>query len=90
MRFLVLSLGRVSKQGLASVVDLTMYPVALEAVLRAEEALLAQFLAVWTLQLACVVWAVLARAFARGRVSGHGGVWGGWMDGWVVFGVLVF
>ena len=74
MRFLVLSLGRVSDEDLAPVVPLTMYPVALEAVLRAEEALLAEFLAVWTLQLAGVVGAVLARAFARGRVSGHGGV----------------
>lgn len=49
------------------------YPVALEAVLGAEVALLALLLAVWTLQLARVLVAVFARALARGgRVSGHG------------------
>jgi len=49
-----------------------MYPVALEAVLRAKVALLANFLAVWTLQLARVVIAVVACAFARGGgVSSH-------------------
>lgn len=76
----------VSRTGLASVEDLTMYPVALEAVLRAEVALFAQLLAVRTLQLAGVVVAVLAGAFARGgRVSSHrvgdGGVSkeGGWV-----------
>lgn len=41
VRLLVLRLRGVSKKALAPVVDLTMYPVALETVLRAEEALLA-------------------------------------------------
>ena len=78
VRLLVLRLCGVSKKALAPVVDLTMYPVALEAVLRAEEAFLAQLLAVGALQLACVVGAVLARALARDRcVSSHGGVLGG-------------
>ena len=49
------------------------YPVALEAVLGAEVALLAQLLAVWALQLARIVVAVFASALARGgRVSSHG------------------
>jgi hypothetical protein len=48
-----------------------MYPVALEAVLRAEVALFSQLLAVRTLQRACIVLTVLARALPRG-VCGHG------------------
>jgi hypothetical protein len=49
-----------------------MYPVALKAVLRAEVALLPQFLTVWTLQGAGIVLAITACALARGRrVSGH-------------------
>jgi hypothetical protein len=51
--------------------SLTMYPVALEAVLRAKVALFSQLLAVRTLQRACVVLAVLARALSWG-VCGHG------------------
>jgi hypothetical protein len=51
---------------------LTKYPVALKAVLRAEIALLSQFLAVWTLQRACFLVAIFTRALARG-VSGHDG-----------------
>ena len=60
---------------------LTMYPVALEAVLGAEVALLAQLLAVWTLQRARLVLAVLARTHARGVSSHHERIlqlgWGG-------------
>lgn len=40
--------------------DLTMYPVALETFLGTEVALLSEFLAVWTLQSAGVVFTVLA------------------------------
>jgi hypothetical protein len=50
--------------------SLTKYPVALEAVLRAEVALFSQLLAVWTLQRASVILAVVACALARG-VAGH-------------------
>jgi hypothetical protein len=49
---------------------LTKYPVALEAVLRAEVTFFAQLLAVWTLQRASVILAVVACALARG-VAGH-------------------
>ena len=49
-----------------------MYPVALKAVLRAEVALLPQFLTVGTLQGAGIVLTITACAFARGRrVYGH-------------------
>jgi hypothetical protein len=57
--------------GLLLKTRLTMYPVALEAVLRAEVALLAQLLAVWTLQRARLVLAVLAHTHARGVSSHH-------------------
>ena len=59
------------------------HPVALEAVLRAKVALLAQLLAVWTLQRACVVLAVFARTLARDVTShfviceGNLVTWGG-------------
>jgi hypothetical protein len=49
-----------------------MYPVALEAILRAKVALFPQLLAVRTLQRACVVLAVGARALSWG-VCGHDG-----------------
>lgn len=52
------------------------YPVALEAVLGAEVALLSKLLAVWALERACVVLTVFAHALSRG-VSGHGGWKGG-------------
>ena len=55
--------------GLQSWIRLTIYPTSLEAVLRAEVALFAEFLAVWTLQRARVLVAVLARALARGVYS---------------------
>jgi hypothetical protein len=49
-----------------------MYPVALKAVLRAEVALLPQFLTVGTLQGAGIVLAIAACALARGRrLYGH-------------------
>jgi hypothetical protein len=47
-----------------------MYPVALEAVLRAKVALFTQLLAVRTLQRSCVVLTICARALSWG-VCGH-------------------
>lgn len=44
---------------------LTMYPVALEAVLGAEVALFSYLLAVRTLQRSRVIFTIFARAFAR-------------------------
>jgi hypothetical protein len=56
----------------AGMISTCTYPVALEAVLGAEVALLALLLAVWALQLARVVVAIFASALARGgRVSSH-------------------
>jgi hypothetical protein len=49
-----------------------MYPVALKAVLGAKVALLPQLLAVWTLQRACIVLALVARTLSWG-VGRHGG-----------------
>lgn len=68
--FLVFGLQQRQILSLALVASVSTYPVALEAVLRAEVALLVQLLAVRTLQRASVVLAVCAGTLARG-VSGH-------------------
>jgi hypothetical protein len=67
---------------------LTMYPVAFEAVLRAEVALLAQFLAVWTLQRAGVVLTICACTLSWGVCSHSGAACGLWED--VALGKFVY
>lgn len=68
--FLVLGLGLCQSLAAGQKRTARSYPIALEAVLRAEVALLAHLLAVRTLQRARIVSAVCAAALARG-VGGH-------------------
>lgn len=80
VRLLMLRLARSLDTFALAANFLTMYPVALEAVLRAEVALLAQLLAVWALQRARLVLAV--RACALPCSVSHGGA-GGDRELWV-------